>query len=136
MSGALAVTLVAIPVLGEHAGVYPYFLVSLGLLTIGGLFHEAHHASLMLWVALAMATLALLGDVYGRSRHALRVLLLRLLQVGGDTHQLFKQAERSLNELSAAVDRAARQRELLHSLGDALLTTSATGNIDDHLGIL
>lgn len=138
LSGALVVALIAIPVLGEQAGVYPYFLVTLGLLTFAGLLHEAHHTSLMLWVALAMATLALLGDVYGRSHHALRVLLLRLLQVGGadgepprsDTHQLFKQAELSLNELTAVLDRAARQRELLRSLGDALLTTSATGNID------
>ena len=91
-----------------------------------------------MWVALAMATLALLSHVYGRSHAALRGLLVRLLQIsgtaggpaGGATQQLFRQAERSLNQLCAVVERAARQRELLHSLGDALLTTSATGNID------
>ena len=138
LSGALAVALVAIPVLGEQAGVYPYFLVSVGLLTVGSLFHHVQHASLIVWVALAMATLALLSHVYGRSHAALRGLLVRLLQIsgttggpaGGATQQLFSQAERSLNQLCAVVEHAARQRELLHSLGDALLTTSATGNID------
>ncbi len=138
LSAVLAVALVAIPVLGEQTAVYPYFLVTLGLLTIGGLMHEAQHTGLMLWVALAMATLALLSHVHRRSQDALRTLLQRLLQIsgahgvpsGGDTHRLFKHAARSLDALATVVERDARQRELLHSLGDSLLTTTASGNID------
>ncbi len=138
LSGALAIALLAIPVLGAQSGAYNYFLASLGLWLIGGLIHEAHHASLMSWIALSLATLVLLSNVYGRTHAAVNKVLRRLLRVSngndfpadGDTYHLLEQAERSLDEVSIALERDTRQRQVLHGLGDGLLTTNASGNID------
>lgn len=78
LSGALAVALVAVPVFGDEPGAYAYFLGSTGLVAIGGLVHDGRYANLVLWVALAMATLALLNNLYRNTHRALRVLLLQL----------------------------------------------------------
>lgn len=138
LSGAFAIALIAIPVLGERPNAYTYFLSTLGLLIIGGIIHDAHHTSLMMWVALGIATLALLGNVYVRTHDALRKVLLRLLRISqghglghaSDTERLLEHAERSLDEIGTVLGRDARQRQLLQVLGDGLLTTNASGNID------
>jgi diguanylate cyclase (GGDEF)-like protein/PAS domain S-box-containing protein len=138
LSGALAVALVAVPVFGDEPGAYAYFLGSTGLVAIGGLVHDGRYANLVLWVALAMATLALLNNLYRNTHRALRVLLLQLrhlirpagLDVDYEHGSLFESAERGLEALRGQVSRETRQAQVLGELGDALVTTDASGNID------
>ena len=138
LSGVLTIALFAIPVFGEHRSAYTYFLATLGLLIIGGLLYDGHHASVMLWVAMAMATLQLVASGYFRSHHALRDALWHMLSLHQlaakrprhDTQQLIEHAERKFDEISAGLDRERRQGQTLATLGDGLLTCDASGNID------
>ncbi|MCC6707107.1 MAG: diguanylate cyclase [Gammaproteobacteria bacterium] len=137
LSGALAVALVAIPVLSEQTGAYGYFLATAGLLTVGGFIHDAARNTLTLWVALALATLALLGSVYAHTQQALRELLRRLhsalhghgLSVDSARGSLFEHAMRGVDALHEVLAREARQAQMLETLGDALITTDGSGNV-------
>ena len=138
LSGVLVIALFAIPVFGEHGGAYTYFLVTLGLLLIGAMLYDGHHAGVMLWVAMAMASLQLLASGYSHTHNALRNALWHGLnpnkpgldRARGDTQQLLAHAVRKRDEIAAVLDREARQRQTLETLGEGLLTCDATGNID------
>lgn len=138
LSGVLVIALFAIPVFGEHGNAYTYFLATLGLLLIGAMLYDGHHAGVMLWVAMAMASLQLLASGYSHTHNALRNALWQVLnpnnpgldRVRGDTQQLLAHAVRKRDEIAAVLDREARQRQTLDTLGEGLLTCDATGNID------
>ena len=135
---ALAVALIAIPVLGEQPVAYLYFLATLGLLVIGGVVRDGHHGAIVLWIALAMATLLLVAHVYFRTAQALRGVTLRLLILTGaapasssaGAEQLARNADSALDDIVTALAREAYQQRLLGTLGDALLATDAAGHID------
>ncbi len=138
LSGVLAVALVAIPVLGEVHGSYHYFLATLGLPLVAGFMLDPPHASLVSWLALTLATLALLSHTYAHRYAALRALLLRMRGVGqqhgldlaGAPHALLACAARSLDHIETALTHATRQSQWLSTFGDGLLTTNANGHID------
>ncbi len=138
LSGVLVIALFAIPVFGEHGSAYTYFLATLGLLLIGAMLYDGHHAGVMLWVAMAIASLQLLASGYSHTHNALRNALWHVLnpnkpgldRARGDTQQLLAHAVRKRDEIAAVLDREARQRQTLETLGEGLLTCDATGNID------
>ncbi|MBX9606431.1 MAG: diguanylate cyclase [Gammaproteobacteria bacterium] len=134
LSAALGVALVAIPVLGERPQAYVCFLAALGLLATGGVLHDGRHPGIVPWIALTMATLALVAGVYFRRHEALASVVRRLLAVTGEHAQSaplsLAGAERALDELDQRLARDARQYRLLHHLGDALLGTDAAGRVD------
>ena len=108
LSAALVIAVFGIPVFGEHGSAYTSFLVTLGLAAVGGIIYDGHHESVILWVVIAMATLQLVASGYFRTHHGERGLL-------------------ATNTIRA---QEARQRQTLDTLGDALLTCDAVGNID------